>query len=205
MTHLTDVEIVDFVEDALAPARAAHLETCDGCRRRAQDARDALARAIESDVPEPSPLYWERFSDRVRDGIRDTTPGAAGWRQWLDHAGLRWALSGALVLAVIAGAAWRVMAPTMSYPPASSQPAPPEAPSAAPASAETTLHDVSVDADPAWAVVRTLADDVPWSDSVDVGLAARPDAADRVADTLTARERSELLQLLQAEIKQPGE
>jgi hypothetical protein len=205
MTHLTDVEIVDFVEDALAPARAAHLETCDGCRRRAQDARDALARALESDVPEPSPLYWERFSDRVRDGIRGTTPGAAGWRQWLDHAGLRWALSGALVLAVIAGAAWRVMAPTMSHPPASSQPAPPEASSAAPANGEATLDDVSVDADPAWAVVRTLADDVPWSDAVDVGLAARPDAAERVADTLTSRERSELLRLLQAEIKQPGE
>lgn len=193
MMHLTDVEIVDFVEDALAPARAAHLETCDACRRRAHDARDALARAIEAAVPEPPPFFWDRFSAKVREGIGGTTAVASGrWHLWLEHAALRRALAAALVLAVIAGAAWRVMAPSM-----------PDTVTTPPAAGDRVVEDVNVDADPAWAVVRTLADGVPWSDAVDVGLAARPDATDRVADTLTAKERSELLRLLQAEMKGP--
>lgn len=196
MTHLSDVEIVDFVEDGLAPARAVHLEACDACRRRAQEARDALARAMEADVPEPSPLFWDSFSDRVREEIRGTTPGAAApWRQSVDGAGLRWALSGALVLALIAGAAWRVMAP------ATLQTGTRPASSPARANGDGSMGDVNATADPAWALVQTLADDVPWSDSVDVGLAVRPDAADRVADTLTAKERSELLRLLRGEVQ----
>jgi hypothetical protein len=220
MTHLSDVEIVDLIEygaDSLAPVRAAHLETCESCRRRANDARDTLARAIAADVPEPSPLFWDRFSDRVHEGIGETAAGASfGWRRWLDHTGVRWALSSALVLALIVAAAWRVMAPTIQHagdlrpsgaaipplPPTHDKPAT----SITDASVNDGLNDdgLNADADPAWAVVRTVADEVRWSESVEVGLAARPDVADRVADTLTSDERAELVRLLQAEIKRPG-
>ena len=206
--HLSDVEIVDFLEDALAPVRAAHLADCESCRRRANDARDTLARAmeaIEADVPEPSPLFWDRFSERVQQGIGETPAGgASGWHQWLDHAGVRWALSAALIVVLIAGAAWRVSAPTVHYFGGPSQPPAPNV-GPAPAIAVHEMDDgLNADADPAWAVVRTVADDVTWSDAVEAGLAARPDAAERMAGTLTSDERSELLRLLQAEIKRPG-
>ncbi|HET7220811.1 MAG TPA: hypothetical protein VFJ02_22315 [Vicinamibacterales bacterium] len=205
MTHLTDVEIVDFLEDTLPPPRAAHLENCESCRRRTSDARDTLTRAIEADIPEPSPLFWDRFSEQVRDEIGETTASAsAGWRQWLDHAGLRWAVSGAIIVALIAGAAWRVTAPTVQHTGVPAQPSARDV-KPVPSGADVSIDDgLNADADPAWAVVRTLADEVPWSDSVEVGLAARPDAAERVADTLTSDERSELLRLLRAEIKRPG-
>jgi hypothetical protein len=208
MTHLTDTEIVDFLEDALPPARVAHLEACPPCRQKANDARTAMARAIEADIPEPSPLFWERFSERLHDEIRGaatTTP--AGWRRWADHAGFRWALSGAIVVALLVGAAWRVTAPTLRH-----NVAPAQTPGPTPAgSGQVRANDdaaiddgLNPDADPAWAVVRTLADEVTWSDAVEVGLAARPDAAERAARTLTSDERSELLRLLEAETRRPG-
>jgi hypothetical protein len=59
------------------------------------------------------------------------------------------------------------------------------------------------DADPAWAVVRTVADSVTWDDAV-TGIGAEPGAAETVANTLSAEERSELVKLLLAEAKRPG-
>jgi len=204
MMHLTDVEIVDFVDNALPPARAAHLERCDACRRQANDAREAWLRASEDDVPEPSPLFWEHFSARVHEAIRETNASSVSfWSRWMHHAGLRWALSGALVMALLVAAVWRVTTPSVDDAPA--------APEARTSATPTAVDDQSAatdmldtDSDPAWALVRTLADEVPWSDAVQAGLAARPDAAERAARTLTSDERSELMRLLEAETKRPG-
>ena len=205
MTHLTDTEIVDFLEDVLPRARVAHLEACAPCRQKAHDARDAMTRAIEADIPEPSPLFWERFSERVHDEIRVAAAAPAGWRRWTNH-GLRWALSGAIVVALLAGAAWRVTAPTLRHNVVPAQsPGPSPAGSGQARANDDAIDDgLNADADQAWAVVRTLADEVTWSDAVEVGLAARPDAAERAARTLTSDERSELLRLLEAETRRPG-
>ena len=60
------------------------------------------------------------------------------------------------------------------------------------------------DTDEAWALVRTVADDLPWDDAAEEGLGVRPDSAERALATLTRDERSELVRLLEAETKQPG-
>ncbi len=70
------------------------------------------------------------------------------------------------------------------------------------------MDDFYLDPDPetdeAWALVRTVADDLPWDDATEEGLGVRPDSAERALATLTRDERSELARLLEAATKQPG-
>ena len=61
-----------------------------------------------------------------------------------------------------------------------------------------------LDADPAWAVVRTVADGVDWSDAAVADIGVQPDAVETVARTLSPEERSELVKLLLAEAKRKG-
>jgi hypothetical protein len=199
MTHLTDLELVDAVEDGLPAARRGHADGCAACRARIDDLRATLEQAADAAVPDPSPLFWDHFSARVRDGI--DAPGAqAGSRlAWLRHDGLAWTVSAVLAVVLIVGAAWRVTAPSPSGPYRtvnhSSTPDP---------AAATDIEPIGTDADPAWAVVRTVADEVQWDDAVVAGIAAQPDAAERAAKSLSAAERSELVRLLLAEAKRPG-
>ena len=79
MSHLSPSEFVDLAEHALEPGRAAHAAACDACRAQAAIVRDALRMTAAVDaVPEPSPLFWEHFSARVREGI-DAAPRSSGF------------------------------------------------------------------------------------------------------------------------------
>jgi hypothetical protein len=67
--HVSDAELMDVL-DGTAPARAmAHVAGCAGCRARVDEARGGLALAAASDVPEPSPLFWDALRRRVEDGL----------------------------------------------------------------------------------------------------------------------------------------
>ena len=76
MTHLTDVEMVDLLDESLPASRAAHVDACARCRETAAALRAARTRAEAVDVPEPSPLFWEMFSVRVHDAVRETAIAA---------------------------------------------------------------------------------------------------------------------------------
>ncbi len=71
MTHLSESEFVDFAEGGLDGSRSAHLNTCAACRHQAADVRSALEAATAVSVPEPSPLFWDHLSARVRQGIAE--------------------------------------------------------------------------------------------------------------------------------------
>ena len=70
MKHLTESEMVDLLDATLAPGRRAHLDACDACRTTADGLRAVLARSADVAIPEPSPLFWEHFSARVREDVR---------------------------------------------------------------------------------------------------------------------------------------
>lgn len=87
MAHLTSAEFVDLAEGVRAAASAPHLAECDRCRRQLADVRGMMAAAAASDVPEPSPLFWDHLSARVREAVagepppRSTAfPGSWWWR-----------------------------------------------------------------------------------------------------------------------------
>ena len=207
MTHLTEAEFVDLVDATLAPSREAHLDSCDDCRAVAARMREALSRTAAVEMPEPSPLFWEHFSARVHEGVHDAESGAAStWFGWAHGETFKWAMSGALLtLLLVAGvwvSVWRARMPAPAHGAASATIA--ATTPAADAATDRDLDASDPDTDQAWALVRTVADDVSLDDAEAVGFGARPGSAERAMATLTTDERSELVRLLQAETKQPG-
>src|SRR5262245_19463877 len=73
MSHLTERELVDVIDGALPPERQAHADACATCRGEIASLRAMLDEALTADVPEPSPLFWEHFSARVREGVQQAT------------------------------------------------------------------------------------------------------------------------------------
>jgi hypothetical protein len=102
MTHLTSQEFVEALDGTLAPKAAGHLSHCEACREEV-DALRALMTSVESarDVPEPSPLFWAPFGDRVTRATSDLVPGRAGWWEslWKPAVGLA-AAAAATILVV---------------------------------------------------------------------------------------------------------
>ncbi len=207
MTHLTDVELVDLVDGTLAPARARHLDACETCRASASVIRETLSRAADAEIPEPSPLFWEHFSARVQEGVRAESRVSSGWFGWVQSATVKWAISGALLTMVLVALVWRASAPRPS---STASGAVSTASSTGPADPDAFDPDL----DEAWALVRTVADDVArdtpasdeiaWDEVATEGFGVRPGAVELAMVALTGDERSELLRLLQAETKQPG-
>jgi hypothetical protein len=222
MRHLTEAELVDLVDGALAPSRHAHLEVCNTCRTAEAELRKMLAQAGDVQIPEPSPLFWEHFSARVHEGVRHAEAGEpARWFGWFGNPAFvssgKWAIAGAVLTLVLVAAVWRASAPapgrvapttTASVSTAGSNSEPGLIPdslipgSLIPGSLIDDAFDP--DTDEAWALVRTVADDLSWDDAAVEGVGVRPGSAERAMMTLSGDERSELVRLLQAETKQPG-
>src|SRR6185436_9900014 len=67
--HLKDEELVDIAEGTRPESSAPHLGGCDTCRAQLHELRAMLSAAQEVDVPEPSPLFWDHLSSRVRAAV----------------------------------------------------------------------------------------------------------------------------------------
>lgn len=223
MKHLTEAELVDRIDGALAPSRSVHLEACDTCRAAEAELRDMLARAGDVQIPEPSPLFWEHFSARVHEGVRNAKAGEPSrWVGWFGSPAVvssgRWALGGTVLTLVLVAAVWRASAPapgrvapttTNSVSSAGSNSEPggliPDSPIPGSLIPGPLIDDAfDPDTDEAWALVRTVADDLSWDDAAAEAVGVRPGSAERAMTTLSVDERSELVRLLQAETKQPG-
>jgi hypothetical protein len=204
MKHLSETELVDLVEGRLAPDRQAHAHACESCRSRAAGLRRVLETVSTVSVPEPSPLFWQHLSARIMDGVSSESTRDGSWNRWLGVRAQTWALVASLV--VITGLAllstqWT---PSPTEPSTAREPSEPLTSDAE--GAVDPMFDASDDlnADEGWAIVRTVADDVDWSEAAaaqEPGLLPRPGWADRAALSLTAPEISELTRLLEIELK----
>jgi hypothetical protein len=189
MNHLTPTEIVDVLDGALPESRRAHLADCPSCRAQV----DAFAALVDDapplPVPEPSPLFWEHFSARVRDAIAaEPAPASRRWFAWPVLAPI-----GALAVLVLAlGAAIaRDGRLTTTAPPV----------------VAIVASDASADDDAAVEAVWALASDLATSGDADVDEAAllvAPGSAERAAVQLNADERAELIRLLEREVGRSG-
>ena len=184
MTHLTDDQAAAIALGEADAAHEAHAAECATSAARVRACAGTLHDVAALDVPEPSPLFWTQFANRVTHAIdhRSQTPAPT-------HApGHAWVgIAAALILAVAA-----LLVSSRSSPPSVQDLVLPPATDASVANLEGE--------DEAWAVVQSVASDLRYEDARDAGIAPRPGAVERAAEELNDDERAELVRLLHAEI-----
>jgi hypothetical protein len=195
MTHLTPSEFIDLLDGQLPCERARHVESCDMCGAQMESLRSALLESAAAEVPEPSPIFWDRFSDRVREGIGDRPPRNAPWLEWL-HLDPRSVFAATAGVAIVLTIGWRVLPLSDNDGPSRSMPA---------------VHGIDGGLsreDPAaengWDEVRAAAETVAWEDAQEAGIDARPDAAEAAIMRLSDSERRQLMTLIEEELKRSG-
>jgi hypothetical protein len=206
MRHLTFDEFVDLAEEARDDASMPHLAVCDVCREQLADLRAMIAvgpAALRS-VPEPSPLFWDHLSARVRDDVRsENLPTRASWldRWWLPLARPRLAVGAvacALIIAIVAAFGSRVVAPgtrtAVAPPPAqpveiaqNGQIAPPAL--------------LGSPDDPSLSLVADYGRTLDWDELREqMAVSAHTGGMDATAGDLNGEERQELQRLLKEEL-----
>ena len=204
MRHLTDhlgeAVLLDAADGSPSEQAAAHLAECERCRLQVADLRSAMRMAEDAAVPEPSPLFWDHLSARVREAIAEEATGeraavSSGWaaRLW----------SWQVVTAAVAAAAIILVAVNRQSTPGTNpaQSAVALAPAIAPTPGDLTP---SIDNDPSLSFIADLAGDLDWDDAVEAGLTSGADAVERVVQDMSDDERRELRRVLQEEMGRPG-
>jgi hypothetical protein len=197
VTHLAPAEFVDLIDGTLAPARAAHAQSCVDCRARADAMRATLCEAAAIDVPEPPPFFFERFTAETRGAIAGVAPAP----RWRDRLGARWmavAATAAVVLAVVAGARLA----RDGDPAGRHAAAPAPASSSGAARIDEVLDSSNTEV---WDVLVAAADDMAFEDAREAGMGLDPSAIDRAVQRMSDEERVALAQLLQSELKRSGD
>lgn len=192
MRHLSSTQILDFAEGR--GEQPAHLDSCSTCRTRVEQLRHVLALAATDDVPEPSPLFWNHFSERVREAVA-VEPAPRLARAHFNFAGTA-SLAGALAIVIIGVAVtMRTAQPVKSVAPV------PVAISDSADVGATLPLSPPFDDDPTWVVMGELASQLKWEDATEAGLIAGADAAERAIAQMSEEEQREVVELLQSELR----
>jgi hypothetical protein len=192
--HLRADTLVDIAEGTRAETAEPHLQRCEACRRQIAELRAMMTAATGIDMPEPSPLFWEHLSERVR---RDVAAEAAP-RRFLDAPwlGASTAWRGAATVATVAIVAvllGRMSREGRNVPPTST---------ASSAASDDALAIAAQDTsdDASLALVADLAAQMDAEGAVESALTDHLGGLDEMVVTLTAGERGELRRLLKDEL-----
>ncbi len=153
-THLSDADVIDVMEGAGGGGARAHAAGCAGCRARLEEARSGLAAAGTTEVPEPSPLFWEALQRNVERTL------AADPRPAPRHGWVAAAMAAATVVVAIAVLPTR----TAIAPPGA--PAPLAAWSALPPSSDDAGLEAVAQVAPAVAEATSPAECRDWAECV---------------------------------------
>ena len=203
MAHLTPAELIDLAEGARPEASVPHLEACAACRAQVDEVRATMSAVAEIDAPEPSPLFWDHLSARVRETIaaeQDLASPLSGVRRVTDAMGASWRgwrPVWVVALAVLVAAAGLVIR--------TNQPSTTSAPAAEVAAiSEPSAEVAAPDDDPSFSLVADLAADLDWESAREAGLTTHVGADDDAVGQFTDGERRELRRLLQGELSRSG-
>jgi hypothetical protein len=185
--------LLDVAEGAL-PA-PPHLDGCEACRREVADLQAAMAALVDVDVPEPSPLFWDHLSSRVRVATR--AEPAARWglvdlRAWRAILPL-----GAMAVVVLAVAFGVSRGRTGVVEDRTAALVPVETP----AEEAAGVFDAG---DPSLDLIAGLSEGLGWEAATDVGWTTATGSLDAAIDRLDEGERAALQQLLQDALSGKG-
>jgi hypothetical protein len=152
--------------------------------------RDELIERVSQalDVPDPSPLFWEHFPDRVRAAVH-AAPEASPFGWWRRRAGAL-----ALSMAAVAALATVLYVRDGSTPVDAPQPAVVQ-------EIQPPADFESMDADAGWAVVSDVAESAGPEMLREAGFGVAPGATEPAIEALNEKERIEFMALLKAEMK----
>src|SRR5215211_5108455 len=184
--HLAPEDLVDIAEGARAEASAPHLGMCESCRQQLADVRASMAILQDVDIPEPSPLFWTQFTQRVSDAIAAEPAARRNW-----FAALR-----PRVVFPAAAAAFAIALLAVMLKPSGSPPAPTPGAGAASRGQDAAVADVSnVDSDSSLDLVADLTAGMDLVDAIDAGFTSR-DSAEHAVTHMSGEELAALRQLL---------
>lgn len=198
MSHLSEEHLLELLEGNTA--EAGHLDTCVACRERFEALRHTLGLLRDDPVPEPSPLFWQHLSDRVRLAIDgeavDRRLGTGEPAKWWLQRSWRWGAAAAAVVALVA--AFVVLT--------SQRTDRPENIADRSNSIGSPRGDVrddlnwTIPADESWAMMAGIAEGLDFETAADAGLVVRPGSVDQVLLSLSDEERKDLAGIIQAEL-----
>ena len=198
MTHLSPEELIDLAEGA--QPHHAHLDSCAACRHEVAGIRALMAAVVDVakvDVPEPSPLFWDHLSSRVRDAVAiEAPPSRTRFDRWAWVLNV-WSWRFAAPVAALAAATLVVMMFVSSRGPGVQQSQPADVASAGAAPALGDAADTV--ADPAFTFVADLTSDMDTDTALDAGLLS-DGSAEHAVTHLNEGELRELARLLTEEI-----
>ena len=202
MWHLSPEVLLDLAEGTQPDRAVSHLATCNRCQRRLAELREAVAAArMAHEVPEPSPLFWDHLSARVRDAVAADVaaprPWTAGWALWSRSALLGTAVGLVLVLGLWQQIRDRQVRDRNGQVDASdpSQVRFAETGLGAQASTEGSFGFVAD-------LAEGLAENLDWE--TEAGLTTRVGAIDGAMNELSSEERTELSRLLNEALAKRG-
>ena len=190
MAHLTPDHLLDVADGTRTDSEFAHLQSCAVCARQLAGLRDVIRDAKDVTVPEPSPLFWDHLSARVRRAVAEddrSTVLPGYWWRWAAAA----AAVGALVFVI------RPLVPLSTR-------GIPGTPSAVSADLTPRNNLRAFDDDPALALLADLSAGLDWEAAAEAGLVPARDAVDSVVFDLSDEERVELHRLLKEALAGAG-
>jgi len=193
--HLAPEELIDLAEGGRAEVTAPHLQSCEVCRRQVAELRASMSGVVDAaNVPEPSPLFWDHLSQRVREAIAaEGSRGArlAGWRERiaLPASWRSWAITG--VAAAVAISVYVTAPRTLRLPSGARGGA---------AAVSAPLQPFGAADDPSLALFADLTEEMDARAITEIGWSSHVGAVDEVVASLTDDERLELQRLLNEEL-----
>jgi len=192
MGHLSSERLIDLAEGLEVEPSFPHLQSCEDCRQRLADLRATMSAAAEVDVPEPSPLFWDHLSARVRDAVESESaaqPASGRW-SWLIGRPV-WA--GAFALMVVAVVFLARSGRTPDPPPVASS-----------TTSRVAIEEANAFDDPSLSLVLDLAGELDWDGAREAGLTTHVGVDNDAWTQLSEGERQELQELLKGEMANRG-
>lgn len=192
MSHLSPDTFVDLLDGTAREDAVPHLRDCQQCQEQLAEVRAAWQAAVDVDVPEPSPLFWDHLSRRVHDAVAAEPVTPRWWQvRWTwPTVGLAGAAFAAVALVFVLQAPRTAVTDTAATVPQRADVLESVEPDPLPA----LIDDASI------GLVADLASDLDVESALpELGLGARG-AADRALSELDADERVELRRLLAEEM-----
>ena len=202
--HLTPDDLVDLAEGTRPESSAPHLASCATCRAQLNEMRAMMSDAAGVDVPEPSPLFWDHFSQRVHDAVATEEANARlkpsrSFLPWLAEAlnarRLQASVVAALALIIVVLVTSRINTPDN-----------PRVPAIADAGSRDVWTDgvaPDADADPSLTLVASLTVGMDLESASEAGL-AHDDTAEHAVTHMSDSELRELQKLLKEAMARSG-